>query len=298
MRKLFILLIVVGLFSSCYDPFRLDHVFTSVAFSSADGGSNVVGVLHRTVVKNEGLKMDIGINLTGVLENEEERWAEYTIDPSLLNDAKLAGKGYELLPADYYTLSNSKFVINPGSILGKVTLTLDSAKFVSDAKAVKHIYALPLRLTSTSEDSINANLNTKVIVIKYINHYEGFYDQTGSMTEYDANGVQTSTAALDNVPLFTTLSLDSVTTDGMFNMTGDAYKMKIHVNADKSVFLGNTATSAKNVVTPDGTNTYDPATSTFTLHYKVTSETGAFKKVSATLKWRNRLRDGINEWRR
>jgi hypothetical protein len=298
MKKLFVLLIVVGLFSSCYDEFRLDNVFTAVAFSSADGGSNIVGVMHRTVVKNEGLKMDIGINLTGVLDNQEERWAEFTIDPTLLDAEKIKTVGYELLPSDYYTLSGSKFIIKPGETLGKVTLTLDSVKFVNDPKALKHIYALPLRLTSTSEDSINANLNTKVIVIKYINHYEGFYDQTGTLIDYDAKGVQTSTSALKNVLSFTTLSLDSVTSDGMFNMTGAAYTMKILVKSDNTVYLGNTKGSAKNVVTPDGSNTYDPSTSTFTLNYKVTTDSGAYKKVSATLKWRNRLRDGINEWRR
>jgi len=298
MRKLFILLIIVGLFSSCYDEFRFDHVFTSVAFSSADGGSNITGVMHRTVVKNEGLKMDIGINLTGVLENEEERWAEFTIDPTLMDAEKVKSAGYELLPSNYYSLSDTKFIIKAGEILGKVTLTLDSAKFVNDPKALKHIYAIPLRLTSTSEDSINSTLNTKVIVIKYINHYEGFYDQTGTLIEYDAKGVQTSTSALKNVLNFTTLSLDSVVSDGMFNMTGAAYTMKIFAKSDNTVYLGNTIGSAKNVVTPDGSNTYDPLTSTFTLNYKVTTDSGAYKKVSATLKWRNRLRDGINEWRR
>jgi len=298
MKKLFILLMAVGLFTSCYDEFRLDHVFSSVAFSSADGGSNIAGVLHRTVVKDEGLKMDIGINLTGILENDKERWAEFVIDPSLLEVEAVKKAGYEMLPSDYYSLSSSKFIIKSGEILGKVTLTLDSAKFISDPKAVKHIYALPLRLTATSEDSINASLNTKVVVIKYINHYEGSYDQSGSMTDYDASGVQTSTAALNNVLELTTLSLDSIVTDGMFNMIGAAYTMKIVVNSDKSVSLSNTTGSAKNVISLDGANTYDPSTSTFTLNYKVTTDTGAYKKVSATLKWRNRLRDGINEWRR
>jgi hypothetical protein len=298
MKKLFIILIATILFTGCYDEFRLDHTFSSVAFSSADGGSNIVGVMHRTVVKNEGLKLDIGINLTGIIENKEERWAEFAVDPGLMAADEIKNAGYELMPSDYYTFSGTKFIINPGSILGKVTLTLDSAKFVNDPKALNHVYALPLILTSTSEDSINANLNSKIIVIKYINHFEGFYDQTGTMTEFDVNGNQISSSSLDNVLTFTTLSLDSVITDGMFNMTGKEYEMKIIPNADNSVYIANTSGSAKNSITPDGNNTYDASTSTFNLNYKVTSSTGAYKKVSATLKWRNRIRDGINEWRR
>ena len=135
-------------------------------------------------------------------------------------------------------------------------------------------------------------------MIKYINHFEGSYEQTGTMTDFDINGNQTSSSGLDNVLNFTTLSLDSVITDGMFNMTGKEFIMKIHPNADNSVFIGNTPGSANNIITPEGKNTYDATTSTFILNYKVTSSTGAYKKVSATLKWRNRIRDGINEWRR
>jgi hypothetical protein len=299
MRNLFLILIIAGLFTGCYDAFRIDNPTSSVAFSTADGGSNIPGVLHRTVVKDEGLKLDVGINLGGILENQTDRWADFVIDPGLLDSDDLKSAGYKLMPSDYYTLSNpSRFEIKAGSILGKVTITLDSAKFVNNPKTIGYIFAIPFRLTDTSEDTINANLNTKVVVIKYINHYEGFYDQTGTLTEFDAKGLQTATSAIKNVIAFTTVALDTCLTDGILNQSGAAWQVKIAVNSDKSVSFSNIASSAANQIVVNGSNKFDPATSTFTLNYKIVSNTGAYKTASAKMVWRNRIRDGINEWRR
>jgi len=98
--------------TGCYEDFRIDYPYTTVAFSTATGGLSTAGELGRTVVKDEGLKLDVGVYLAGVLENKEERWVRFTIDPTLL-----AGTDYELMPANYYTLSNSNtMTIPPGSI--------------------------------------------------------------------------------------------------------------------------------------------------------------------------------------
>lgn len=299
MKKILWILLIAAITTSCYDEFRLDHTFSSVAFSRADGGSEVDGVLHRTIVKDEGLKLDMGLNLTGIIENEEERWVEYEIDATLLNDSTLDGLGYKLMPSDYYSLSNeSRFIIEAGSILGKVTITFDSVKFLSDPLSVDHVYAIPFRLTDTSVDSINSELDTKVLVVKYINHYDGYYDQTGTVTSFDASGSQTGTIDLENVITLTTTRLDTVVSDGMMNQISSAYEMKIVVNSDNSVAIGNTANSQSNKVSKNGDCTFDKETSTFTLNYKVTSSDGTYKNVSAEMVWRNRVRDGVNEWRR
>ena len=97
---------------------------------------------------------------------------------------------------------------------------------------------------------------------------------------------------------FTTLALDSCTTDGMMASTGEGFQMKIAVNSDNSVTLGNTVVSKANQVVANGSNAYDPSASTFNLNYKVVTSTGAYKTATLKLVWRNRLRDGINEWRR
>jgi hypothetical protein len=132
MKKIALGLIMISLLVGCYDEFRIDYPYTTVAFSSVKGNSTDDGVLGRTVVKNEGLKIDFGVYLSGVLENTEERWVKFVIDPSLL-----AGTTYELMPSDYYTLShNNTFTIPKGSYIGRITVTLDSAKFIGDPKSL------------------------------------------------------------------------------------------------------------------------------------------------------------------
>ena len=74
MKKILIFLVLITAFTSCYDEFRLDNEYSSVAFSSADGGSNEIGVLWRTAVKGEGLNVNAGIYLAGILDNGKERW--------------------------------------------------------------------------------------------------------------------------------------------------------------------------------------------------------------------------------
>jgi hypothetical protein len=224
---------IASLLASCYDDYRIDHDHSTVAFSSADGGSNEPGVLYRSVVKDEGLKLDVGIYLAGILENNEERWADFVIDPTLLD-----GTAYQLMPDSYYSLDNdSRFIIPKGDLIGRITVTLDSASFVDDTAAVLPRYAIPFRLIATSEDSILSTQSTKIVVIKYINHYEGFYDHEGSLITKDAGGTETSNGYIDNVLQASTVMLDTIQTDGMMNLIGADYMMKLHINSDNSVFL-------------------------------------------------------------
>ncbi len=231
MKKILIFFLIAGLLNSCYDDFRLDYEHSTVAFSYVTGGSNQPGVLWRSVVKDEGLRLDVGIYLAGILENGEERWADYEIDPTLLT-----GTSYTLMPDDYYTLSNeSKFIIPSGKLIGRVTVSLDSAKFVNDTLAKSPTYAIPFRLTATSEDSILSTQSTQIVVIKYINHYEGFYEQKGIFETFSPDGSKLNASSIDNVLLTTTVLLDTIETNGSMNLIGQDYKMKLTVNSDNSV---------------------------------------------------------------
>jgi len=232
MKKILIFLIVTGFLTGCYPEFRNDFPYTTVAFTNATGGLTTAGQLGRTVVKDEGLQLDFGIYLGGVIENQEERWAKFTIDPTLL-----AGTSYVLMPSDYYTLSNSNTITIPsGDFVGKITIKIDSVKFLNDVNASHYHYAIPLKLTETSADSINATLSTKLLVIKYINHYDGYYDNTATFTTYNATGTPVNSGTVKNVILGTTLALDSIITDGINNMTGIDYRMKTLVKSDKTVW--------------------------------------------------------------
>ncbi len=235
MKKIVLAFIMIGLLASCYDPFRIDYPYTTVAFTSVTGNSSTAGVLGRTVVKNEGLKVDIGVYLSGVLENTKERSVTYQIDPTILSDPDFAA--YELLPADYYTLSNpTTFVIPSGSYIGRVTITLDSTKFIGDPKSLQKKYAIPFRLVAaTGIDSILSTQNTKVFQISYINHYEGYYDQTATFETLDGATVINS-GTVTNVINNKTVALDSTLADGML-WIGANYAVKYAVRSDNTVYI-------------------------------------------------------------
>ena len=233
MKKILIFLVLITAFTSCYDEFRLDNEYSSVAFSSADGGSNEIGVLWRTAVKGEGLNVNAGIYLAGILDNGKERWADYEIDPTLLT-----GTDYEMLPSSYYTLSNTnRFVIPSGETAGTISIALDSVNFINDTQATKAHYAIPFRLTETSEDSILSTQNTQILVLKYINQYHGYYNQEGTFKTVSPEGETLNSGLIDNVITANTIFLDSIETNGAMNLLGEDYKMKMNINADNTVSL-------------------------------------------------------------
>ena len=232
MKKIILFLIITGVLAGCYPEFRNDYTYTTVAFTNATGGLTNARELGRTVVKDEGLDLEFGVYIAGVIENTQERWAKFTIDPSLL-----AGTSYELMPADYYTLSNPNTIVVPaGDFVGKIKITIDSVKFLNDPDALTYHYAIPFRITESSLDSINALNSTKILVIKYINHYEGYYDHFASYTTFQADGTPIHSGTVVNVIQGVTLNQDSLVTDGINNMTGIDYRMKTLVKSDKTVW--------------------------------------------------------------
>ncbi len=252
MRKfLFILIFAVSLVS-CYEDFRNDYEYTTVAFSQADGGSETPGVLWRTVVKGEGLDLDFGVYLAGVIENQEERYVGYTIDPSLL-----ANTPYELMPENYYTLSNpDEFIIPPGEFVGKINIQLDSIPFLNDPKTPEPHYAIPFRLTDATADSILSTASTKILVLKYMNKYHGAYNQEGTYKTYDASGEEINSGTIENVLNASTTGLNNVSTDGII-FKGSDNMMNMNVQNDNSVALSyfpnpNPDNAPKNIAIEDG----------------------------------------------
>ncbi|MGC9471420.1 MAG: DUF1735 domain-containing protein [Bacteroidales bacterium] len=244
MKNTVIILILVGLFTvGCYEEFRNDYPYTTVAFSTATGGLTTQGQLGRTVVIGEGLELDFGVYLAGLLENDQEWWVDYMIDPSLLD-----GTPYDLMPEDYYTLSNeSRITIPKGEYVGKVTVTLDSTSFVNDPRASGYNLALPIRLTDTNADSLHTTQSTKILVIKYINYYDGYYDQTGTYeTVTDASELVNS-GSIDNVIKMSTVMLDTVLANGMIYIGSD-YEVKYAVNPDNTVYIEKTPVGALEII--------------------------------------------------
>ena len=180
-------MIIVPTLYSCekYEDYTKDYDYSAVYFGSQKP--------LRTVVAGDEMKLKFGVALAGVRENNREHWANYEIDPDLLSEIGGADQ-FQILPEEYYSLSNEEtFIIPPGEVIGDVTLTLAS-DFLEDADAHKNTYALPVRVTEASVDSIlgkdagSNGMDYSVIVIKYMSPYGGDYYHKGVEKELDGNG--------------------------------------------------------------------------------------------------------------
>lgn len=182
--------LLVLLFSSCeYDSYISDFDYTTAYFAY----QNPV----RTVFSDD-LKIEVGVVMGGKRENKVAETVKYRIAPELLSDASIVRNNkFTLLPADYYKLSNANEITIPvGDFVGKVTLELDTEKFLHDPLATQRTYALPLLITETSLDSVLrgdvanniARKDYTVIVIKYISKFHGIYYHRGLREKYDTSG--------------------------------------------------------------------------------------------------------------
>lgn len=143
---------------------------------------------------------EVGVSLSGLYENKENRKVYFEVDESLLEGVT----NVEALPSSYYTLSDEGCMVIPrGDFKGRVKVQL-SDEFFRDAKGVaplnKTHYVLPLRITGVEGiDSVlmgvpvvaNPHLAKKsdwseqpknyvLYGIKYINSYDGYFLRRGA----------------------------------------------------------------------------------------------------------------------
>lgn len=188
MKKTIVFLLLAAAFTSCYKNYIENFDYNAIYIP--------LQMDVRTFVVGEGMKFDFGVEIGGVRENTRDRIVTYQIDNTLITPAMLAkikgGPTYMSgpsatvatllpLPASYYSLSNStQFVIKKGEHQGKITVTPDSASFLSDPATIIPTYALGIRILIADSDSILENSKTEVIGVKYENMLFGNYWHGGS----------------------------------------------------------------------------------------------------------------------
>lgn len=137
----------------------------------------------------------ISAAMGGVYENKTDIAVDFMIDPSLVENLAFEDStAAKILPEEYYTLSNSSRITIPkGKFDGGITVTLTDA-FFQDPEAYTNRYVLPLRILSSTTDSVlrgseaisnpdpriaahwkKAPMDFTVFGIKYINEYHGNY---------------------------------------------------------------------------------------------------------------------------
>ena len=314
MKKIFIFLLIVVVTSSCYEDYLKDFDYNTVYFTHQFD--------VRTFVVGEGMKIDVGVALAGAGEGSRDLKIEYQLDPSLLTPEILnkmkAGLPYiknavadvsslQLLPSDYYTISDSEmFTIKAGEYSGRVTLKPDSAVFLADAGTVSANYALPLIIKSSETDSILHSKNYSVIGLKYESKLFGMYWHGGLTVEKDAAGNIISTTQYYTALPMPETTVWTLKTEGPFELTSNGYsnvrssKPELKLTLDGTSITIDSATGSTYAFEPDGENVFNNAkllqNRKLFLKYKYQNSAGNWCYATDTLSFRNRLRDGVNEW--
>lgn len=312
--KLFVAFAATLLLTSCYDEYIKDHDFDGIYFVHQ---TNV-----RTLVLGEGMTIKVGAALGGVLDNKKDRSVIFSIKdelvaPSILEMMK-AGLPYvkeavegveELipLPSSYLKLSNeSEMLIKKGQHMGAISLTVDSAMFVSDPKTLKAHYAVPFYIESADCDSIIEQNRYTVIGLKYEHMLFGNYYHGGKRIIKDENNnpidtvyYYTTIPQSDNLNWrLKTISPNELESDKLSNGLGKE-SLRIRLLSDGEIVISKSSSSSINILN-DGKSFYNKAkllqNRKLFLNYKFENGDGTISHVTDTLTFRNRIRDGVNEW--
>lgn len=313
MKRIISLLLILTMVS-CYDDYIFDYEYDAVYFAYP--------VNVRTLVVGEGMQIKFGVSLGGVRENNRDRVVEYQIDNSLITPAILSrmkvGEGYiqqgvagvtELkpLPSNWYSLSdNQKIVIKKGDHSGAVTFKADSALFLADPSTIGATYALAVKIVKADADSVIQPKSYSVIGLRYENMLFGNYWHGGVTEVKDASGNLLETILYPTyIPSpdilawrLTTVAPNKLVINGVSNVTSTKSEFAITKNGN-NIIVSSVDGATFNVM-PDGPSTFNAARllqdRKIFLQYKYQNAQGNWCHAKDTLTFRNRIRDGVNEW--
>jgi len=315
--KKFIAFIILSVAAvSCYEDYILDYVYTGIYFPYQ--------IDVRTFVVGEGMQIKVGAALGGVRKNTIDREVTFTLDPALVTPAILAqmkGSSYahikdpatpvatlQVMPSNYYTLSNnSKMIIKAGQHMGDVVVKPDSANFLNDSvNTIYATYALPFYIQNADADTILENKRYNIVGLKFENMLYGYYWHGGE-ARIERPGLPDSIftykteipTAEAKIWILKTVGPSTLYANGYLNQVTSKNEMKLVLKGN-TVFVSDGA-GATYTIEPDGESTFNRSKllqdRRIYLKYKYLNPgNGWTYHCTDTLRFRNRFRDGINEW--
>lgn len=319
--KKYILLLSLAAFAatSCYEDYINNNDAAAVGFA------NQTDV--RSVVIGESMEFSTGIALAGVIDNSADRTVSYTVDAALVNGETLnLFKTHTLsyinnlyknvaaispLSEDVYSLVNDggaagKTVIASGSHLGKITVKLDPAKYLAGPASTTPEAVIALSITDAGKLKVIEGRETTVIGVRFENMLFGSYWHGGVAQVEGPDGSRTETFATTipqndaSVWTLTTEGIHSLTANAVGNeLNGSAPQLRLTVNEETGDVTVSSVEGAKYTVEQDGDCKFNKAKllqdRKVFLSYKYVKN-GETWHVKDTLTFRNRIRDGVNEW--
>lgn len=268
-------------FQACYEDFKVDFEYTTSYFARQ--------FPLRTLVEvpGEDMTFEVGAALGGKYSNDSNEQVVFAIQDSFLNADNFPQ--FTRLPDNYYTLETNTITIPSGKFFDGVTVTLNE-QFLNDPLSHEDTYALPVEITSATTDSILDGKHYSVIVVKYINQYQGWYYVKGTDTNNSDNSVVTYSnedLVLNEDELLLTVDRNTLSTTYVGEpglSAAETREMTITVNGDNTVTLSGGNGAISNV---SGSGTYDPNTRGFTFSYTYTDGDGNAHTVVEELIYRN-----------
>lgn len=319
MKKILALIVLAIATVSCYEEYLLDYPITGIYFPFQQD--------VRTFVVGEGMKIEVGAALGGVRQNTVDRNVGFILDPALVTPARLAlmkssSWGHiknpvtpvttlQMLPASHYSLSPSTttMVIKSGWHGGTVVVKADSSAFLNDSlNTIVSTYVLPFYITSADADTILESKRYNIVGTKFENMLFGNYWHGGAAVVNRPSRPDTTIVYKTTIPTLEN-RIWTLTTAGPSTLTCNGYLDKIVTLGAKQInmtlkgtkIILSAGTGASYPFTPDGECTYNNAkllqNRKIFLKYKYTDPvTNYTYHCTDTLTFRNRIRDGINEW--
>lgn len=201
-------LTVLGIMSCSNEEWNFpDFDYTTTYFASQTPiRTLVLGDYEFDNTNDNQLKFVISANMGGVYTNNSDVKVQFAVDNTLvtkLNTTYSSSLGTPVLPlpVSYYTLSNNNEIIIPnGKFYGGVEVQLTQA-FLDDPLAIGVNYVIPLRILSSTTDSVlqgfplKANPDPRVASnwsimpkdytlygIRFVNEFHGRYLMRGGST--------------------------------------------------------------------------------------------------------------------
>ena len=308
MKKSILFLASVLLFATgCYEDYVKDFDQTGVFVAYQYN--------MRTFVLDEGEQFKFTVALGGVMKNNENRKVSLVMDPSLLDGAldnmkntnMVAYEGVATafnessitalteLPSSYYTIDGMDGLTirknwHTASIVLKAT---DEMR--KDPNVFGPYYAVAFRITKADADEIVDGKDYGVVAVKCENRFYGNWSHSCAIDEKSPSGSVVGSRYIGyestdaNAYTLTTIDGESLTCN---KVAGELRDMTLTFNGNDIEI------SSADGVTGTGRFNGDKLLQNRKLYleYSFTNEAGNTVSVKDTLSFRNRFRDGVNEW--
>lgn len=324
-RSYFAFLASLCILTGCYDDYLREFDYSAAYITYQYD--------LRTFVAGEDESFNLPVALAGVMTNDKERNYNVSIDESLCTmDLSLFGEGVgsfnaldgmlgtapvgtlaggsgsyvttdvkdagidELvpLPQSYYSVDFSGMKIGKGNVTTSATIKA-TKEFFNDSKAYGPYYAVGYRINSADVDSLRRDKSFAVVAVRAENKFFGNWYHGGKFTVGgDTSSYPFAIPQEDGkVYTLTTVDANTVRTDKYVQNTGS---LILSFNGDDM-----TISSEDVKLLPDSRKSGFNGAKLLQdrqlfLNYTFEDAKGRAVQVSDTLYFRNRIRDGINEW--